>query len=236
MIKLADLTGSDRDAAAATSGLLAANPKDRYGILRAFKDGGYSDDMILGAVCSKHGLRVGVPSVAILPQRLEKGMTWPKYLNYIYRQLYVLDTYVDGHNRRLNLILLAVHSFASLAVALATLSLLISPFMFGWNSLPINVKAPCYLYLAMVSFAQASLYYMTSQTLDLIHYLANQHQSTSKVARITLSRFNWFKIWLGLLIESVLVPFLALTALTSPFVTWGGIKYRKARGKVSRII
>ena len=31
---------------------------DRYGILEAFRDGGYSDDMILGAICNKHGLKV----------------------------------------------------------------------------------------------------------------------------------------------------------------------------------
>ena len=179
--------------------------------------------------------KVGVPAKGIFPQRLERGLTWLKYLNYIYRQLYVLDTYVDTHNRRLNLVLLAVHSYASLSVALGSLSFLFS-------------SSRSTLFFITLLLAQSSLYLMTHQVLCLLHTLANPHissqtnpnspdlanRSQSITNQIPISRFNWFKVWLGLFIESSLVPSLALIALTTPLVDWGGIKYRKLNGKVKR--
>ncbi|KAK9803984.1 hypothetical protein WJX72_010372 [[Myrmecia] bisecta] len=47
---------------------------DRYGIMQAWSDGGYSDDLIVAAKCGEHGLQILCPSFSILPQWLEAGL------------------------------------------------------------------------------------------------------------------------------------------------------------------
>lgn len=42
---------------------------DPYGILGAWKDGGYSDDMLVGAKCVEHKLLVAAAPGAVFPQR-----------------------------------------------------------------------------------------------------------------------------------------------------------------------
>lgn len=42
---------------------------DAYGIVRTWRDGGYSDDMLLGAKCIEHGLSVSTGPGMIFPQR-----------------------------------------------------------------------------------------------------------------------------------------------------------------------
>lgn len=67
---------------------------------QAWRDGGYSDDMLLAAACSAAGLPVATHRAALLPQLLGPGGGWRGYWNYLRRQLYVLDTYHDAHCRR----------------------------------------------------------------------------------------------------------------------------------------
>lgn len=49
--------------------------------------------------------------------RLDRQYSWGQYWNYLRRQLYVLDTYSNRHNRLLNHTMMWVHSWASLAFA-----------------------------------------------------------------------------------------------------------------------
>lgn len=42
---------------------------DPYGILDAWKDGGYSDDMLMGAKCIEHKLMIAAAPAAVFPQR-----------------------------------------------------------------------------------------------------------------------------------------------------------------------
>ncbi len=41
-----------------------------HGILAAWADGGYSDDLIVAAKCTEHGLFVASPACAVFPQRI----------------------------------------------------------------------------------------------------------------------------------------------------------------------
>lgn len=43
--------------------------QDTYGILQAWREGGYSDDLIVAAKCTEHTLKILCPSAAIFPQR-----------------------------------------------------------------------------------------------------------------------------------------------------------------------
>ena len=42
---------------------------DSYGIMHAWREGGYSDDLIVAAKCLEHKLKILCPSSAIFPQR-----------------------------------------------------------------------------------------------------------------------------------------------------------------------
>ena len=42
---------------------------DSYGIMQAWREGGYSDDLIVAAKCAEHELKILCPSSAVFPQR-----------------------------------------------------------------------------------------------------------------------------------------------------------------------
>ena len=54
--------------------------------------------------------------------RLEQRYSWRQYWNYLRRQLFVLDTYATPHNRALNLVMAAVHVWASASAAAPVLA------------------------------------------------------------------------------------------------------------------
>lgn len=49
-------------------------------------------------------------------------MTWSQYWNYLHRQLYVMDTYCNDANKRLNHTMMALHPYLSLAFVIPTLT------------------------------------------------------------------------------------------------------------------
>lgn len=80
---------------------------------QAWSEGGYSDDLIVASSCGEHGLPIACPSSAIFPQLLDGDVSARRYWNYLRRQLYVMDTYVSAHNRRVNHGMLLLHPLLS---------------------------------------------------------------------------------------------------------------------------
>ncbi|GIM01680.1 hypothetical protein Vretimale_6482 [Volvox reticuliferus] len=99
-------------------------PGDPGGLLRAWRNGGYSDDLILASYCTERRLGIRVPPFAIFPQRLDASMTWAAWLNYLHRQLFVLDTYTNEHNRKTNHTMMWLHSILSWLLVLPSLAVL----------------------------------------------------------------------------------------------------------------
>ncbi|WIA44232.1 hypothetical protein OEZ86_010543 [Tetradesmus obliquus] len=73
-------------AAAAGGGGLSSKPN----ILQVWRQGGYSDDLLLAAFCTEHGLPIGMPASAYFPQQLPATYTAKQYWNYLRRQLYYM--------------------------------------------------------------------------------------------------------------------------------------------------
>ncbi|GMH45669.1 hypothetical protein BSKO_13632 [Bryopsis sp. KO-2023] len=94
------------------SDLLKADP---YNIIGSWREGGYSDDLIMAGKCAENGLVIAVPTEAVFPQRLESTPSWNNYWNYLRRQLYVCDTYASIRNKRINHTMVAVHVVSSIA-------------------------------------------------------------------------------------------------------------------------
>ena len=71
---------------------------------QAWREGGYSDDMLLAAACTRLGLPVATHRAALLPQLLGGSgggaCGWGWYCNYLRRQLFVLDTYHEPACKR----------------------------------------------------------------------------------------------------------------------------------------
>jgi hypothetical protein len=61
------------------------------------------------------------PAPARPHPRLERGYSARQYWNYLRRQLYVLDTYSNAHNRRLNRLMVLAQCWVGLALAAALL-------------------------------------------------------------------------------------------------------------------
>ena len=87
---------------------------DEHGCRSKYERGGYSDDLILAALCDEFRRTVGAPADCIFPQRVKH--TWRQWWNYMRRQLFVMDTYSTTHNKRVNHGMLLVLSYLSLAV------------------------------------------------------------------------------------------------------------------------
>ncbi len=66
-------------------------------------------------------VRPPAPRRGLIWLRLEARYTWRQYANYLHRQLFVLDTYANRHNRLLNHTMMAVHAWASAAWAASAL-------------------------------------------------------------------------------------------------------------------
>ena len=88
--------------------------------MQAWSEGGYSDDLIVASCCGEHRLRILCPPSAIFPQPLEGDVSWGRYWNYLRRQLFVMDTYVSAHNRRVNHCMLLLHPLLSWGFVIPT--------------------------------------------------------------------------------------------------------------------
>jgi len=94
-------------------------------VAAAWADGAYSDDLNVAAVASARRQRVLCPARAVFPALLERNVALHYAWNYMRRQLFVLDTYADAHNRRINhaLLLASVYGAAALLAPLVSLAL-----------------------------------------------------------------------------------------------------------------
>jgi hypothetical protein len=79
---------------------------ERVGVIEAWEAHGYSDDMIMGGRASKVGGEMIIPAQAFLPSAVAPGYSLKDHWNYVFRQMFVCDTYYDMHDRIRNLWLL----------------------------------------------------------------------------------------------------------------------------------
>ena len=93
---------------------------DKYGILKALAEGGYSDDMIFSARCAANGLKIAVARSAVFPSVVEPGTSLWKCWMYITRQVVTLDTYHDFSNRVINHSVWVAHFILPLVEVLGT--------------------------------------------------------------------------------------------------------------------
>ncbi|CAL5219139.1 g915 [Coccomyxa viridis] len=220
---------------------LAALRSDRYGILAAWNQGGYSDDLTVASKCAEHRLSILCPSYAVLPQWLDTSCSARQFWNYQRRQLYVMDTYCNAHNKRLNHTMLALHCYLSWAFILALLLTgldLISALMrsvidtedAASPHVSMRVSMPAQVLLAAFAFAHLALWLLTGTVLQLFQGMPYQHQLPTGTGH-----FSWTKLWLAFCFANAVLPFCALYTWLQPKIQWSGITYRKGRGCITAV-
>ena len=227
----------------------ASLASDVHGCASAYRDGGYSDDLILAALCDERGETVGCPFEAVFPQRLDASLTIPRWWNYLRRQLFVMDTYANDWNRRVNHGMLFVLSYLSLAttVALAACCADVAAYFarvffvssafssaFSTHDDEIQTAYAFFPAASAVTFACFALALraarrMYRDTGRLIAALGDA-DAFEKVKEI-----RWRRVALAFVVAYALVPAVAAATLAAPGVEWAGVRYRKRNGKVTRV-
>ena len=228
-----------------------------HGCVDKYRDGGYSDDLILAALCDEHGRTVGCPADAIFPQRMcGRQSTW-QWWNYLRRQLFVMDTYATPHNRAVNHGMLLALSYLSAAVtsamAFAAAHLATAAWMacvqsvqnerglddvsFAWiTSAPWTwtFRASTRAALSAATFAAfaaalSGAREMYAQMGEMARLLGDED------APRAVREIRWRRVAAAFWVTYSLVPLASVVTLLKPTVEWAGIRYRKRRGKVTRI-
>jgi sodium/bile acid cotransporter 7 len=214
---------------------------DEHGCRSKYERGGYSDDLILAALCDEFRRTVGAPADCIFPQRVKH--TWRQWWNYMRRQLFVMDTYSTTHNKRVNHGMLLVLSYLSLAVtsgvALCVHDLGVWAYEVatesgggtpGWEvtewTLPRTLSVCAFFTFAGAMGGARSMYVEIGRMATLL----GDEGVTESVAAI-----DWWRVAAAFWCCYACVPAMAIYTLANPRVVWSGIPYRKRRGLCMRM-
>ena len=215
--------------------------EDTHGVASKYRDGGYSDDLILAALCDEHGRRVGCPHVALFPQHMPASQSLVQWWNYLRRQLFVMDTYVTFHNRLVNHGMLLAISYLSVAAisALAFCALNLA----WWGASAVSAAAAGERVVVFLPTREAlSLGVVAAFALALSGARAMYWRMGELARRIgdeeameAVRVINWWRVAAAFVVNYALVIFAVGVTLVKPTIDWAGIRYRKSGGKVVRI-
>lgn len=209
--------------------------EDGFGIKSAWRNGGYSDDLILVTTCKEYGLKTICPFYSVFPQRLHRCTYWD-FWNYLHRQLFVMDTYRNRTGMLLNWTLLSL--LALLGVLMSTPMLLSA------------IRAAMWLASGQTSCCQSRLEYLPQVWLllwllaslafwRLLRIMATLFTKLSPnrddgVPRLTLEYL--LKFWAGFYLCWGMIAAVAAYTLCHSEIVWSGVRYRKHRGAVRRVL
>ena len=227
-------------------------------VKEAYENGGYSDDLIVAAAANREKRSILCPGDALFPLPLDPKQTVGHFVNYFHRQIFVNDTYFDRHMKCINHGMLLAMFLSSLCltcgtvssaidVALWVRSLATSSSQKSTTRTPTLAFAVFFAHFLAVTRAKkmyASCVSLCERTADAdaaAAAAASRGRQTppdaGRVARAGFNRTNWFKVWLALCVVYAAAPVLcAHVVFFSNDVTWGGIRYRKRHGKVTRVL
>lgn len=241
-------------------------------VKEAYETGGYSDDLIVAAAANREKRTILCPGDALFPMPLDPKQTVGNFLNYFHRQIFVNDTYSDGHMKFINHGMLLAMFLSSLCLTVGTVASAIDIALWLWtlaacsktsslsiaatektNVVPslafvvffahfLAVTRAKKMYASCVSLCERTAKTSPRDRKNTTSPTTRSASQTSKkpnagrVARSGFNRTNWFKVWLALCLVYAVAPFVcAYVYFVSDEVTWSGIRYKKSRGKVSKV-
>eukprot|EP00892_Ulva_mutabilis_P006895 jgi/Ulvmu1/4578/UM002_0307.1 len=223
-----------------------------HGLLQAWQRGGYSDDMTAAAFCAANKLRIHSPPSAVFLQCVDASTSLADCWNYIRRQMFVLDTYANSHNRVLNHLLMCVSAMDAVLTACSALVIIVRCAMAAACSLKHLASAlmlrrlvvgstAAVLECTMASFDVSAgamllmfgLMYMSSVRFSIIILEVVQAYAPEQLQD---SQLSFPKVWTGLLVHSMLTPAAILHNLLRREITWSGIQYQIRGGRIVKVV
>lgn len=210
----------------------------RNGILEAWGQGGYSDDLTVASACTEFGLHIHCPSYALFPQWMECALTMRQWWNYLRRQLFVLDTYPNEQCRRTHHCMALLHVYGSLAFVLpvvtvcvqSVLTCMILVFVDREEDNSVKLHPSYYVALGSLAFMFFGLFWMTHVATGLLRHL---NPSISYKQVHTLS---WAKVICGMWLSNCVTPFCMGYTFWRPHIEWSDVTYYKMRGKIIKVL
>jgi len=212
--------------------------RDAHGIVSAWRDGGYSDDLVAAATSVAARRPVLSPAAAFFPQRLEANTTLGSYWNYLRRQLYVLFMYAyDDGDRYKNRVMATVYAylsatlFAGEACAMAAVARALARALCGGYVVAGVDTADAWLSAVTLLLGFA----LAHEACSLTRKLAGLSNALSPESPTDTSALSLAAMVAAMALNQAALPLAMVYTALSPAVVWGGRRYRRRRGKVHTI-
>eukprot|EP00002_Diphylleia_rotans_P023539 TRINITY_DN4635_c0_g2_i5.p1 TRINITY_DN4635_c0_g2~~TRINITY_DN4635_c0_g2_i5.p1 ORF type:complete len:512 (+),score=97.18 TRINITY_DN4635_c0_g2_i5:43-1578(+) len=215
--------------------------QNTYSLIDMWRDGGYSDDMILSILCRQEDRLIATPLNCIFPNVLDPSMRFASYLNFVRRQGFAILMYASDYHRIAN-ISLAFVNFGTLAM----------------NSIPVALAAvqiANYLYVETTTlapaatqdyFSQCELNVSLSAAIMIFYALAILamrfsvsvlHEMCFLLSPSTTQALDvdWLKVWFCYIIHTFSALAVNLWNLVSSQIVWAGIRYTVKGGRVVKV-
>eukprot|EP00286_Rhodomonas_abbreviata_P024423 CAMPEP_0181312284 /NCGR_PEP_ID=MMETSP1101-20121128/13613_1 /TAXON_ID=46948 /ORGANISM="Rhodomonas abbreviata, Strain Caron Lab Isolate" /LENGTH=512 /DNA_ID=CAMNT_0023419121 /DNA_START=195 /DNA_END=1729 /DNA_ORIENTATION=+ len=225
---------------------------ERVGILEAWQDCGYSDDMIIGGRCRKMGKKVQVPVAAMLPARMDAAYDFKRHWNFSRRQMFVCSTYSDVWDLMQNSFLLIAASFFGTvfgcfnfcALVVLSLASLLHTLLAGSLLERLHGHMACGYFpssspqaLMLVVLAVASVwlvfmnlsYNAIAAVCERMGGIKGAYTPTQSPLYIIVMTF------LGLAGQCLTLSSCAVLALLTSSIEWSGVKYVRGGGRVIQV-
>jgi len=232
-----------------------------YGLIDAWRDGGYSEDYITLSIARLHQRTLAVPKSAIFPNRLG-NLQFDRFWNFVCRQIFVLtNTYATGAQRWIawgsHGINASMHLFIFLAFVCATLlsSLIIAAAasrLLAAAPLPAEAPlpplyaslgmhgacassgaVPCALaFWPLLLLVGASFKRMLSSFAHLCNVLSPHGYDNEP---IDVSHIPILRICVAYMAYAPLIPAATVYTFCSSAIVWSGVNFHVTDGRVSKM-
>jgi len=219
-----------------------------YGLMDAWRDGGYSEDFITLSMARYHGRTLAVPKAAMFPNQVG-GVKFDRFWNFLCRQIYVLtQTYATDAQRTIAFPCYAMNASAHACIfvggvcaVVVTLYALIASFIlehppmasagFGGSGSQCDLAAGLSVlyWMALLLFGFAATFTMRCFA-DLCNVLSPHGFGGEP---IDVSHIGPLRIAAAYFMFAPLIPAATLATLWKSSIVWSGVRFHVSGGRVS---
>ncbi|XP_020577062.1 uncharacterized protein LOC110022451 [Phalaenopsis equestris] len=200
----------------------------------------FSEEQIhaLQKMLGAHKKLIFSPPVAVFPHPLASDLTFPRYWNYLRKQTFVLESFIDDVNWMMNRALFSSHIYLSWSFVVPYFMAVMhigAALRAPYSKYPIREVAPSYGLslagcLAVCTLVELlAMWNLTKVEVQLCNMLSPEGP------RVSLRSYNWGLIFLAMLVDNFLYPISSIRSHFSQTINWSGIRYHLKKGKVSKI-
>uniref|UniRef100_A0A6U2GAG5 ceramide glucosyltransferase n=1 Tax=Hemiselmis andersenii TaxID=464988 RepID=A0A6U2GAG5_HEMAN len=218
------------------------------GILEAWKERGYSDDMIMGGRVHRCGRRMCHPATCVLVSEVDPQYSVSRHFNYIGRQMFVLDTYSDSTDKTQNYILLVLVCILVLSTALVFHLITIAysfriAFRLWAGEWGLSSESYCGFFqlqpmaLEILFVANCAFSFFVSMQVDAVITRMCQHVSDQPEKFVHHQNMLYLVCGsiVGYMANLGVQASCAFGTLFTDSIVWSGVRYYRKHGKVEAV-